>query len=314
MTCELNPVGIAADRAWRRHTARMRARRLMANIFSCLCMVVLPTLAMASDDVQLRVQAEDGDYLAWADNRLSGPVEVRLQSDNHDVLGQPQLPARATVPAHGSVLVARLHRSGKTSSGLPALHLDTVPGSVNAVARDYQYLFPLQSREPRVEQGWGGRFSHGDAENHHAIDFAADTGTLVIAARDGIVMQIQPGADDHALARVPAHAVDRAPVSGQETGDANFIRILHDDGSMAVYAHLQAAGVLVQQGQRVRRGQPIGVSGSSGFSSGPHLHFAVQVNRGMRLESVPFQMFSPYGILRFSETPEATPTSPQLFP
>src|SRR3546814_7165159 len=70
---------------------------------------------------------------------------------------------------------------------------------------------------------------------------------------------------------------------------------------MAVYAHLQPGGALVQPGQRVRRGRPIGLSGNSGASGGPHLHFAVQVNRGMHLESIPFRMFGDRGILRFSE-------------
>ena len=59
---------------------------------------------------------------------------------------------------------------------------------------------------------------------------------------------------------------------------------------MALYAHLQANGAVAQLGQRVRTGQHIGWSGNTGFSTGPHLHFAVQVNRGMRLVSIPFQM------------------------
>ena len=59
---------------------------------------------------------------------------------------------------------------------------------------------------------------------------------------------------------------------------------------MALYAHLKAEGVLVRVGQRVRAGQQIGLSGNTGFTTGPHLHFVVQVNRGMRLESIPVRI------------------------
>jgi murein DD-endopeptidase MepM/ murein hydrolase activator NlpD len=64
---------------------------------------------------------------------------------------------------------------------------------------------------------------------------------------------------------------------------SNSIRILHDDGSMAVYAHLQVGRAQVYVGMRVQAGQLIAYSGNTGFSSGPHLHFAVQVNQGMNL-------------------------------
>jgi murein DD-endopeptidase MepM/ murein hydrolase activator NlpD len=73
-------------------------------------------------------------------------------------------------------------------------------------------------------------------------------------------------------------------------GRANFVRVLHDDGTMGLYAHLKPEGVLVRVGQRVRQGQRIGLSGNTGFTTGPHLHFAVQVNRGMRLVSIPFRL------------------------
>lgn len=224
----------------------------------------------------LRIEAGDGDYLAWADNRLAGPIEVILRpGSGSNVPSDPQLPARASVEALGSTLVARL-RPASGRSGSLRLSLEGVPGSSNARPRDVEYLPPLQG-QARIDQGFGGSFSHEDEQNRHALDFAADIGTPVFAARAGTVMQVEAGFRASGLA-------------GNARGQANFIRLLHDDGSMALYAHLAVDGVEVRVGQQVQAGQRIGLSGNTGFSTGPHLHFAVQVNRGMRLVSIPFRM------------------------
>jgi len=252
-------------------------------LFLLLACTAATAWAANDDDVRLRIEGEAGGYLAWADNTLAGPVEVMLHSDRGDVAGVPALPARATVPAHASVLVARVRRDPGARDGGLGLRLESVPGSVNARPLDHEYLFPLDGLAPHVEQAWGGGYSHADAENRYAVDFAAPPGTTVLAAREGVVMQVE---------------MDATPA---RHGAANLVRILHDDGSMAVYAHLQPGGALVRRGQRVRRGQPIAVSGNSGASTGPHLHFAVQANRGMHLASLPFRMWSRGGILRFSE-------------
>ena len=225
----------------------------------------------------LRIEAGDGEYLAWADNRLAGPIEVILRAGaGGDVPSDPLLPARASVPAGGSTLVARL-RPPSGRSGNLQLRMQAVPGSSNARPRDVDYLPPLRG-PARIDQGFGGSFSHDDVQNRHALDFAADIGTPVFAARAGRVMQVEAGFRASGIA------------SRDNRGRANFIRILHDDGSMALYAHLAVDGVLVRVGQDVTAGQRIGLSGNTGFSTGPHLHFAVQVNRGMQLVSIPFRM------------------------
>ncbi|MBC7989060.1 MAG: M23 family metallopeptidase, partial [Luteimonas sp.] len=104
-------------------------------------------------------------------------------------------------------------------------------------------------------------------------------------ARGGIVMQTESGFGSAGLNKKRFSA------------RANVIRILHDDGSMGVYAHLKANGVYVQVGDRVGIGQQIALSGNTGYSSGPHLHFCLQVNRGMRLVSIPFRMVGDRGYL-----------------
>ncbi|GAB1406320.1 M23 family metallopeptidase [Thermomonas brevis] len=226
---------------------------------------------------RLRIEAVDGGYLAWADNQLAGPIEVRLAVvDATAPPSDPALPARASVPAGASVLVARLP-SPANRRGPARLRLTAVPGSSNARPRDVDYLAPLATTA-RIDQGFDGAFSHADDENRYALDFAADEGTPIVAARGGTVMQVE--------ADFRADGSDRAGNAMR----ANFIRILHDDGSMALYGHLANGGARVVPGQRVAQGEAIGASGNTGFSTAPHLHFVVQVNRGMRLVSIPFRM------------------------
>ena len=235
---------------------------------------------------RLRFETRDDAIEAWADNHLAGPVEVLLRPLRGTVvIADPPLPARTVVPSLQRALVARL--SPQTNA---ELWLDVVPGDPNAQPRDVEYVYPLSDAALQIEQSWGGVFSHRDLQNRHAVDFAADIGTQVVAARAGTVMDIETN-------------FERAGLDTEnDAGRANFVRIVHDDGTMALYAHLKSEGVLVRVGQRVRKAEAIGLSGNTGFTTGPHLHFAVQVNRGMQLQSIPFRMFGPQGILRFSET------------
>ena len=238
---------------------------------------------------RLRIENDGDRFLAFADNRLSGPIEVQLDFSRSDnVIGQPMLPARATVAARGSALVAVLSSADPDRGFDFELQMESLPGDPNARPSNVDYLLPLQQAAFRIDQGYGGHFSHRDAQNRYAVDFAADIGTPVVAARDGVVMQVESD-------------FDKAGLNLERYGGrANFVRILHEDGTMTLYAHLKSEGVLVRVGQRVRAGQQIGLSGNTGFTTGPHLHFAVQVNRGMKLESIPFRMIGPQGPLRIS--------------
>ena len=108
-------------------------------------------------------------------------------------------------------------------------------------------------------------------------------GTAVLAARAGTVMDVEE--DFNKGGTLKAAYIEKA----------NRVMILHDDGTMAVYAHLDLASVSVRAGQRVRAGRQIARSGNTGFSSGPHLHFAIQQNIGMEIVSLPFKFTRPEG-------------------
>ena len=130
----------------------------------------------------------------------------------------------------------------------------------------------------RISQGFKGTYSHKGPQNKYAIDIVMPEGTPVCAARDGVVMDI---ANDFFGGGTDKKEYKRR---------ANYIRILHEDGTMAIYVHLKLETICVGIGKKVYEGEVIAESGNTGFSSGPHLHFAVQRNAGMQLVSVPFKI------------------------
>ncbi len=226
----------------------------------------IPATSPADHFASLRLQARGGGHAVIARNLLSGPVQVQLRG--LDAPAPPHLLA-----ANEERLLTWL--PGNASGA--HLVLDAVPGDPAARPDAYRYQLPFRQAAIRVSQAFGGRFSHGDAQNLHAVDFPLPEGTPVLAARAGTVMQV----------------IADSPKQGC------LVRVLHGDGSIGLYAHLQSGGLQVRPGQRVQAGQVLARSGNTGRSSGPHLHFAVQANTGLALVSVPFRMDSPNGELRF---------------
>ena len=250
-------------------------------LLAALCPQV--SRAQSEGPADLVMVREGQDVVAYAQNRLGGPVEVELSAtDLSGLSADTALPLRRVLPPHQRVPLLRL--TAGASGGRHALQLDATPGEPGQVARDVVYSLPVDEARFEVGQGFHGTFSHQDAANRYALDLIVAEGTPVLAARDGVVMQavsgFREGGADQALA-------DRA----------NQVRVLHEDGSMALYAHLQEGAVFVRVGDRVTLGQTLGRAGSTGFSTGPHLHFAVQMNAGMRLVSIPFRMIGPDGFL-----------------
>ena len=225
----------------------------------------------------LQVHDRGSHYEVIAGNPLPGPVQVRLSRRGGAQLhAVPALPLEAVLAAGSVRSVARLYRTGTTTMGALDLDLAQVPGDPRARPQDFPYRLPFRGVPVRVDQGANGRYSHHDDANRHALDFALAEGTAVLAARAGVVMEI----------------IDDDPRGGHS------LRILHDDGSMAIYAHLQHGSIPLRVGEPVEQGQRIARSGNTGTSTAPHLHFAIQVNAGMRLHSIPFRMFADAGELK----------------
>jgi murein DD-endopeptidase MepM/ murein hydrolase activator NlpD len=124
-----------------------------------------------------------------------------------------------------------------------------------------EYLLPWTVGETyQVGQGNCTKFSHTTTNNQQfAYDFFMPIGTQIRAARRGTV------------AAVKADSSDGTSVSGQE----NYIFIEHDDGSVGRYVHLTKFGALFEVGDIVEQNELIALSGNTGASTAPHLHFDV---------------------------------------
>jgi murein DD-endopeptidase MepM/ murein hydrolase activator NlpD len=140
----------------------------------------------------------------------------------------------------------------------------------------YRYPLPWRGGPFRLTQGPNGTFSHSELKSRYAMDIAMPEGTPIIAARAGMVLKTENA---------------QAGREGDPSG--NFVRVQHDDGTQGVYLHLKQGSVSVREGQRVAVGCPLALSGNTGNSSGPHLHFVVQRTTALGLVSIPYEFNQP---------------------
>lgn len=230
----------------------------------------------APPKVTIRLE-QAGDLLSlWADNGCHCPAEVALQltgGSYSDV--DPNSSVRDVIPALGS---ARLMSLRSTATGEdPDFRFGFIfgdPEAQHAPADGYRPPFAA-GREFVVSQAYPDSVTHVTPDSRYAIDLAMPEQTDIYAARAGIVVEV-------------AHSNFRGGADwGKYGADANVVKIMHDDGSFAVYAHLSWDSIRVRPGDRVTRGEYIAKSGNTGFSTGPHLHFVVVRNEGLRSVSVP---------------------------
>lgn len=154
-------------------------------------------------------------------------------------------------------------------------------GDPDAQPTPYVYRIPFRAGKTfTVLQGFHGAFSHRGS-NEFALDFDCPVATPVLAARPGIVV----------ASNAAAQAAGTTP-EFLEYRRTNFILVLHDDGTLGEYMHLAPSGVRVSVGQHVERGDELALSGNTGFSSTPHLHFQVMTAGpdGISALSFPFEL------------------------
>ncbi len=114
-------------------------------------------------------------------------------------------------------------------------------------------------------------YGYRGSEFHPAIDIAGGDDTVyIIASKSGTVVKTAKGFTDNSRNR------NKVP-SGTMESYGNYVIIQHGDGSYTLYAHLYPGSVKVSEGETVSQGQVIGRMGSTGNSTGQHLHFEIRI-------------------------------------
>lgn len=214
-----------------------------------------------------------------ARNSFHAPMQLALTFDA--ITGvefpHPDNSLRWVLPPQSDVLLLGLAVLGTAAVPHVEYHFDYLPGDPVARHRpDGAYRVPFSAGSYfAVTQAYPVAATHRTPDSYYALDVAMPIGTDVVAARGGVVFDV-------------ASNNFRGGLDLRRDGQsANIVRVLHDDGTFAIYAHLNWNSIRVRTGDRVQVGDYIADSGNTGFSSGPHLHFAVQRNAGMRVESLP---------------------------
>jgi len=212
--------------------------------------------------VQAVQNGEVMDVVAINDGGAVVSTEVHLQGRN--MVSDRALPIYAAVPPRSSVVLAHAYAVEPGQNFEVGIRLSRAFGDLNAPVDTAPYRLPFQNGHRfEISQAFGATLTTHQSPNlQQAVDFDMPEGTPVVAARAGQVVEVQTG------------FTEGGP-DPQLAERANLVRVLHDDGSLATYAHLAPRAVAVSVGQSVQVGQVLGYSGNTGYSSGPHLHFCV---------------------------------------
>ncbi len=246
---------------------------------AALCLFCF-TIQAASEQKLIKISTHKKDEHTefYVENLQYADVTVTLEMDLVNLVAAEKLPYTVTVPPRTKVKMFTLAPQDSQHDSSWSYTYYATWGNLSVVHDDsYIYHLPYRPGEAfPVSQGFHGKYSHTGGDSF-SIDFKMPEGTPVLAAREGVVVGIKDDSD----------------IGGADKKfewDANYILIRHSDGTLGHYVHLQKDGVRVKIGQTVVAGDVIALSGNTGHSTGPHLHFAVfRAQSGKQRETFPIK-------------------------
>jgi len=219
--------------------------------------------SFAENNIKIYYEKNDNGYNVYADSEEYCPATIKIHFNVTNLKiegGNDQF--YILNPREGKQLITTLSVENPSKGyGFKYTYRWNI-GNHNLDLYDSNYIYDLPFSELNsflVYQGYNGDFSH---QNQNAIDFTMPIGTEIKAIRDGIVVRV---------------VENNSKGCGEESCKEynNYIIVYHPDGTFAEYTHIRKNGSIFQVGNTVKKGDVIGYSGNVGWSTGPHLHLEV---------------------------------------
>jgi murein DD-endopeptidase MepM/ murein hydrolase activator NlpD len=263
--------------------SQLRVRNVDKIRHFCLVAVAFCLLSLASEAgeqklVKITSGKKDDHTEFYIENLQFADVTVTIEMDLTNLSASDKLPYTATIAPRSKVKMFSVTPGDPQRDSSWSYTYYATWGNLD-VTHDDKYVYHLPYRPGEafpVSQGFHGKYSHTGGDSY-SIDFKMPEGTPVLAAREGVVVGVK---DDS----------DTGGSDKKFEWDANYVLIKHSDGTLGHYVHLQKDGAKVKIGQTVATGDVIALSGNTGHSTGPHLHFAVfRAQSGKQRETVPIK-------------------------
>lgn len=227
-----------------KHVQRAHKATIQTSIYGSAAQAGIPAQVIAE---MIRIYSWNVDF--QRDIRRGDMIEVLYDAEQAE---------NGKIVDYGNVLYAKLSVGGKD---LPMYRFESTDGTVDYYDPEGMSIRKTLMKTPvdgaRLSSGFGMRRHPvlGYNKMHKGMDFAAPTGTPIYAAGDGVIERI-----------------------GRNGGYGNYIKIRHNGKLHTAYAHMQKFKSGLGKGSRVKQGQVIGYIGTTGRSTGPHLHYEVLKN------------------------------------
>jgi len=259
----------------------LASHNLSMRILLRLGLILVLALLVGADNLSevFRIRQVDvgNGIVLYGRNNLGSDITVNVWLTRaENVVATPEAPLITPIEGGREVKLMEIRQRRSADAWNVRYDSHWAHGNIRARHDDsVVYSLPyLSGARHRIIQGYFGTFSH-QGDDAYCLDFDFDEGTPVHCCREGVVVAVQD-----------VYGPGRATADFREK--ANYVRVRHSDLTIAEYTHLTRGGVLVSPGQAVERGTLLGYSGSSGYASGPHLHFFVyRASDGHHRQSLP---------------------------